>query len=328
MPPRKKNIKKSVKASPKKVKRITLYNKILKEFTAINNSLPLERKLSLAERRKYIREKLIPKYKGKSPHRVAKNLINTDIIRLVNKIPPKVGCDVNLLSPAIYANIGFFELNDFIEEVLPKCIYIRIDAKQFGKTKIFNTLNYNYATSGVRDIVEKAREYIEENRSKGNNYDISLTGVKKLKIGKANDGTPENYFLDFILVVNDEPQDDTTPVDFKVPTKKIKTVKSIRRIINERVKQLSLKKKRKKNARKTAMRNLKKISNLSKRQKTVVKRTTKDNIQREKNSLSSKSVKQLDNQLKKGLITPEQHRRFLNLIITEITKKYGKGGKI
>jgi hypothetical protein len=41
----------------------TTYNRILKEFTKLNNKLPEDRKLSIQERRKIIKEKILPRYK-------------------------------------------------------------------------------------------------------------------------------------------------------------------------------------------------------------------------------------------------------------------------
>lgn len=309
---------KSRKNIPKKG--ITLYNKILKEFTKVNNKLPLERQLSVEDRRKYIKEVILPKYKGKSPKRVAVKTINTEIVGIYDKIPPKIGCDVNLISPSVYADIGFFELDEYITNVLPTCIYIRIDAQQFGKTKIFNTLNYNYTKSGVKAIVDNVREAIDNDSS----IDFSLTGVKKLRKGKANDGTPENYFLDFVLTLDGQPQSSIDPVDYNVPKSDKKIVTSVRNVINDRIKKLELKKKRKKNARKTAIRNINKVKRLSKRQKSAVRPATKNKISKEKYSVSMTSLKQLDRAFKKGLLTPEQYQRFKD----EIINRLSKGGKI
>ena len=311
----KKNIKK---------KGITLYNKILKEFTKVNNKLPIERQLSIADRRKYIKEVLLPKYKGTSPHRLAVKTINTAIVDIFDSIPPQIGCDVNLLSPSVYADIGFFEIDDYILNVLPKCIYIRIDAQQYGKTKIFNTLNYNYTKSGVKVIVDNIREVVNNNSG----LDISVTGVKKLKKGKTNDGTPDNYFLDFILVINGEPKGDIDPIIFNVPASERKAVKSIRNVINERIRQLELKKKRKKNARKTAIRNLNKVKSLGIKQRLAKRQTTKDKLEKEKYSVSYKSLKQLDRAYSKGLFTPEQYDRLKGEIIYRMLQKKKKGGKI
>lgn len=311
----KKNIKK---------KGITLYNKILKEFTKVNNKLPIERQLSIADRRKYIKEVLLPKYKGTSPNRLAVKTINTAIFDILDSIPPQVGCDVNLLSPSVYADIGFFELDDYILNVLPKCIYIRIDAQQYGKTKIFNTLNYNYTKSGVKEIVDNIREVVNNNSG----LDISVTGVKKLKKGKTNDGTPDNYFLDFILVINGEPKGDIDPIIFNVPASERKAVTSVKNVINERIRQLELKKKRKKNARKTAIKNINKVKSLGIKQRLAKRQTTKDKLEKEKYSVSYKSLKQLDRAFSKGLFTPEQYDRLKGEIIFRMLQKKKKGGQI
>ena len=299
-----------------------LYNKILKEFTRVNNELPEERKLSLEERRKYIKDNLFPLYRGASASKVAVKKINKSILDLYDTIAPKEGCDVNYISPSIYADIAWFELDDYISTILPKCIYIRIDAEQFGKTKIFNTNNYSYSKSKVRAIVEKIRLFVKNSTA----IDVSLTGVKKLKPNKANDGTPENYFLDFILVINSKPSKSIEPVVFNVPKEEKKKITTVKNAILSRVKELKLKKKRRKNARKTAIKNIKSISDLDKREKKAKSPTYKKELAYKKIKEFNKALKQLELAFKRGNLTKEQYDKFFNEIQSKIFDAKKEGG--
>ena len=310
--------------SRKNIKRkpTTLYNKILKEFTKINNTLPEDRKLSISERRRYIRENIYPQYKGTAPSRVGIKAINGSIIQVLDTIIPKEGCDVNYISPSIVANVNWFELDDFIRDVLPKCIFIKIDAGEFGSTKIFNTLNYNYTKNGIKGIVDNIREFVN-NDSK---LDVSFTGEKKLRKGKTNDGTTENYYLDFVLVINSEPIRPIDPIVYKLPKEEKKKEKSVRNAILTRVKDLTLKRKRKKNARKSAIKNIYKLSEINKRQKRSKNTNFKNKLAEEKDRQYKSMQKQLDNAFKKGLLTQEQYDKFsANLLIKTLDNRRNGG---
>ena len=311
--------------TPRNTKRkgVTLYNKILKEFTKINNKLPEERKLSLKERRKYIKERIYPQYKGSPISRVGVRAIQVSIEQVLNTIPPKEACDVNYISPSVL-DVAWFELDDFITQVLPDCIYIRIDAGEYGATKIFNTRNYNYTKNGVKKIVDNIREVVNNNSG----VDMNFTGVKKLRNRKTNDGTPENYYIDFILTINSNPIKEIDPIIFNLPREEKKKVTRIKDVILTRVKELTLKKKRRKNARKTAIKNVTKLKNLNKRQKRSTNANTKKNISNEKERLYKSMQKQLDNALNKGLLTIDQYDKFSLELLTKTLDNKKNGGII
>lgn len=301
-------------------KGVRLYNKILKEFTRVNNSLPEDRKVSLADRRKYIKERVYPQFKGTDPTKVGVKAIRKEIDGVVSSIIPQEGCDPNVISPSVYADVMWFELDEFIRDVLPKCIYIRVDADNLGKTKIFNTLNYDYNLSGVRKIVDKIRDEVR------NSSDASFTGVKKLRPKKANDGTPENYFIDFVLVINSVPTKPITPISYTLSTTQKKQVTSVRNAILSRVKDLSNKKKRRKNARKTAIKNIGEIKKKNKRLKRAKSTDFKKKLayQRLKDYLKTK--KQLQSAFNKGNLTQEQFDKFnteVDNLIEQVKKEGG-----
>jgi hypothetical protein len=307
-----------------KTRGVSLYNKLLKQFTVINNKLPEDRKVSLVDRRKYIKEKIYPQFKGDSAKRVSKANINKSIEAVLNTIVPKEGCNVNYISPSITADVSWHELDDFIRDVLPSCIFIRIDAGTYGQTKIFNTLNYNYSKNGVKAIVDNIREFVNNESS----VDVSFTGNKKLRKGKTNDGTPENYYIDFIIVVNSEPIDEVEPVVFNLPKEEKKNVTSVKNAILARVKDLSNKKKRKKRARKTAVKNIQKIKSINVRQKRSVKPETKKKFALIKDAEYKKMRKQLDRDFNKGLLTDDQYKKFVQDLTVRIFDNRKNGGLI
>jgi hypothetical protein len=303
----------------------TLYNKILKEFTRINNSLPQDRKLSIDERRRYIKENIYPQFKGTNVNRVGIRKIETSIVEVLDRIVPKEGCDVNYISPSVTADIGWFELDDYIRDVLPKCIFIRIDANGFGNTKIFNTLNYNYVKSGVRQIVENIREFVDSNLEQGNSVEVSLTGVKKLRKGKANDGTPEHYYIDFILTLNSEPIKPLEPVIYNLPREKKKKATSVKNAILQRVKELNNKKKRRKNARRTAIKNIGEVRKINKKLTKAKSSEYKRKLALQKIKGFLKAEKQIESAYNKGNLTKEQFDKFIAELkkSIEIAKKQG-----
>jgi hypothetical protein len=315
VPQKKKNIK---------TRGVSLYNKILKEFTKVNNSLPEERKLSLSDRRKYIKEKIYPQFKGTAKTRVSVKDIRKEIVGVLDTIVPKEGCDVNFISPSIVANVGWFELDDFIRDVLPSCIYISIDAGDFGKTKIFNTLNYNYTKNGVKKIVDNIRDFV--NNDSG--VDVTFTGQKKLRKGKTNDGTPENYYIEFILVINSDPIKTIDPVLFNVPKSQKKQVTSVKNAILSRVKELGNKKKRRKRARRTAIKNISNVRKLAKRQVNAKTVEYKRKLAYKKIKEYNRAIKQIQSAFNKGNLTEDQYNRFTNEINQLIIQVKKEGGII
>jgi hypothetical protein len=296
-----------------------LYQKISKEFTRLNKSLPEDRRLSISERRKYISEKIYPQFKGTAPTKVGVKAIRKEIDAVVETIIPKDGCDVNTITPVAYTDIPWFELDETIRDVLPKCIYIRVDCDSIGKTKIFNTLNYDYNKSGLRNLLEKLREEVQ------NSSTASFQGVKKLRPNKTNDGTPENYFIDFILTLNNVPTKSIVPIDYTPTKQQKKTSVSVRNAIISRIKDLSNKKKRRIKARKNAIKNIGEIKKKNKRIQNAKSEDFKNKLsfQRIKDYLKAK--KQLQSAFNKGNLTKEQYDRFVAEVdrLIEIIKKQG-----
>ncbi len=313
---------------PNKKKGASVYNRILHEFTVINNALPEDRKISLAERRKLISESIYPEYNHVSPSRIPIKKVRGSIFDELDKIPPKELCDVNYIDPSILPNIDVFGLDEYIKTVMPDCIYVKATAGEFGETRIFNTRNYNYIRSGLREIIENIRKAMEDGMLPSS---IDWQGYKKLKKNKPNDGTPENYYIDFILNMDGTPIADATIVQF-IPEKSREVYNKKRKyqsVMLERIKGLNAKKRRRKRATKTYKKGIDQIRRIKRKLKFVKKPETESMYRLALVSEFNKSNASLDKDFKKGLMTPEQYKIRKNDIYELFLKESKRlGGEI
>jgi hypothetical protein len=201
------------KGKGKSLSGVSLYNKILKELTAINKVIPKDKKLTLQKRRQMVSEVLYPVYSNlPARERTLKN-IRRDIKDEIDRIPAEQTCHPLYFPDNLLTLIDYFTIDEFIRNYLPDCIDIRVNAGYLGVTKIFNTGKYGYYSSGVRDLVERIREELAKNESGVAFFE----GLKKVKPNKKHDLEPESYFIDFVLIINDEKQDDEEPIEYKLP---------------------------------------------------------------------------------------------------------------
>jgi hypothetical protein len=130
--------------------------------------------------------------------------------------------------------------------VLPECLDVRVNGGQYGVTKIFNTSNYSYYSDGVQKIIENIRKDIDN--SSGRAY---FSGIVKLKPRRKNNGEGQNYFVDYVLYMNDEPLSSDDGVDYSLPNREGKKVEKVKDFLVEKFKILEKeKKKRKRQAKK------------------------------------------------------------------------------
>jgi hypothetical protein len=229
------------------LKGIKLYNFLLKQLSEQNKKSKTKQKLSLAGKRKIVSEQLYPKFKGGLP--ISQKQIKKEVSGLIKGLAPKEICNPLYLSEAYLAFIEYYEIDNHIRTVLPDCLDVRVNAGYLGKTQIFNTNNYGYYSSGVRKIIENIRKELDENKSGM----AEFSGVVKLKPKRPNDGKAENYFVEFVLSINNKAEADNTPADFTLPKKEEKKVEKVREVLAERFnKLLKEKRKRKRAAKKEA----------------------------------------------------------------------------
>ena len=231
---------------PKVLKGIRLYNYLLKQLGEKNKKKSSVQQLSGASKRKIVSSVLYPKFKNNA--KVSVREVNGTINAIIGKLPPIEICNPLLLPQQYLTAVEYYEIDNHIKTFLPECLDIRVNAGVIGKTKIFNTRNYNYYTNGVQDLVEEIREYLTLDQS-GVAY---FYGVVKTKPKAANNGNPSNYFVDYILYINDTPQDKTTPAQYTLTKKEIKKQDNITGYFATRFKTLQTEKKRKARAAKKA----------------------------------------------------------------------------
>ena len=284
---------------------LALYQKIQKQFTKINNDLPENRKLSVQLRRKIISETLYPKFKKLPKSKIRLRDINTSIEGIVDLIPPSELCDPNFISPQLYATVAWYDIDEFIQNVMPDCIFVKVNAGEYGETKVFNTRNYEYNKSGVRDIIENVRPLAE------NTSALDFSGYQKLRSGKKNDGTPENYYIEFILNINAEPQGNTNVTKFALSKDDKPTQRKVRATIIEKINQLKSKKRKKVRARKTLAKNIelqKALGKIIEKKKSPAEKK-KWVVHYQKSY--EKLRKAMDRDFKAGLLTEAQYKAAL-----------------
>ena len=301
-------------------RKTTKYNLILKQFTKINNKLPEDRKLSIKERRRIIREEIMPQFKDVAKYKLRVKVIKASIIQSYEKLPPKEICDLNYIDTSEFAFVEWYALDETINDLVPNCVYVKVSAGSYGETNIFNTRNYEYGRSSVRSIVEAIRPYADDKSGK-----YVFSGYKKLRPRKKNDGTPENYYLDFVLFEVDKKGNSTAMADaesvkFDVPktreNRKKKT--KIKNIIEERIKKLKQKKDSKRRAKVTLEKNVKDFIKKSKSASRTKKPSPIRIVSRDKQFEKTSAL--LDKYLKDGKITQKQYDVALEKVLKEYEK--------
>jgi len=318
MPPKKKI------ASVKKT--ASLYNKIQKEFRLLNDKLPINYQLPLALRRKIISEDIYPNFKNRSKKEQGVRRLRQYIIELIDNIEPQPTCDVRDIPYSAIESIAWYDINEWITEVMPQCIYIQVNAGNFGITKIMNTMNYSYERSGVRLITDRIREYVENNSDSNASY----SGYKKVRPRKLDDGSQENYYIEFILSLDYVPQGDTEEAEFPRPTtkKEKKRKESIKDAIIDKINTYKTKKRKVKRANTTIKKNLESAKKLQRKIKSLKTETAKARTLTEIINQNRKSIKALIRDYKNGLITKEKYEKNRKLFdkALEINIKKRKKG--
>lgn len=319
---KKKNIKSTRNVSLKKngsnanaTRKPSKYNIILKQFTKLNDKLPEDRKLSIKERRKIIKEKLLPLYENVPTYKIRVKNVKGQIIKIYDKLPPKEICDINYLDTSEFALVEWYSLDETISELVPDCVYVKVTAGEYGSTKIFNTRNYEYGRKGVRDIVEAIRP--EARNSSGR---FVFSAYRKLRPNKRNNGDSENYYLDFVLFIvdnrgNEEPLGETEEIVFELPrTREVRKKRTkVKNVIEAKIKSLKSRKDSKRRAKKTLERNIKKLTQISGQ---VAKRPTL-NKEILKTKQFSKTASLLEKYYKEGKYTKLQYEKELEKILKQ-----------
>jgi hypothetical protein len=222
------------------LKGIRLYNALFKELGELNKKYPKKQQLSVSARRKLVSDVLYPKFKAEKS--IPQSKVNKELRAIVKGLPPIEICNPLYLSEAYLSFVEYYEIDNHIRRVLPECLDVRVNAGSLGMTKIFNTSNYSYYTDGVQKIIEAVRNELAENKS-GIAY---FNGIVKVKPKKKDNGDAENYFVDYVLYINDEPNANEDGKDYKLPKRASVKVEKVKDYLVEKFKELEKEKRARK----------------------------------------------------------------------------------
>ena len=271
-----------------KLKGIRLYNALLKELGVANRKADKTQRLSPKQRREIVSKQLYPKFKAAA--KVSKREINKDIKAIIKGLPPAEICNPLYLSEAYLSFVEFYEIDNHIRQVLPECLDVRVNAGQFGVTKIFNTANYSYYDTGVRDIIEKIRAEVKNDS--GYAY---FSGIVKVKPNKKDNGNGDNYFVDYVLYMNDVPVDSDESTDFRVSKKEEGKKEKVKDFLVEKFKILEKEKKKRKRQ--------------AKRKRDLAKKQSPEEQAKAVNEAIKKAIDSLRMLLKNKIISKDEFER-------------------
>ena len=225
----KKDKKKQKRVIVSKLKGAKLYWHIYRILGELDSKDKKTKNLTSAEKRKIVKEQLYPKFKdGVKTAKELKDAIKEILEARFNDDE----CNPLFIPTEDLIYIPFYEIDVYIKK-LPPCIDVIVNAGIYGVTEMFNTDTYNYYGNGVKDIVETLR--MEFGNDSPANY---FNGIVKLKEGKKNNGKSENYYVEYILYINDEPIDNDEPVEYKMSKKQEKKKNEVQEIIAAKIKKL------------------------------------------------------------------------------------------
>lgn len=271
------------------LKGIRLYNALLKELGELNKANPKTARLSARERRAIVTNELFPKFKDKA--KLTQAEVIKEVKRVVRGLPPAEICNPLYLNKSLLADIAWFDIDNHIKMVLPECLDIRVNGGSFGITKIFNTSSYKYNQKSVLEIVDNIRTEVDNTSGAA-----SFFGVIKVKPNRKDDGDGKNYFVDFVLFLDDQPQGDDTPTKYKLPSKAKKKKEAVSKVLGKKFKVLLREKAKKARIR----RKQQEIQRLKKPEEAKkLKKQTLQNL--EFLYLSGAISKEQYNEIKKGL---------------------------
>jgi hypothetical protein len=304
----------------KKNPKLAKYNYLLSEYSKLNKQLPEDRKLSSKEARTLVSKFIYPVYKDVPKYKIKKRDLRKRFESIIESIPPKQGCDPNLISPEVYRSIDAFALDEYLTQIIPNCVNVKVNAGELGETKIFNTRNYSYTRSGVRNIIEELRKYADEISS-----DIEWTGIQAIKPNKPNDGTPDNYYIEFVLVLNGEQVVEVQQTRYKPDGKRGKQkATKVTNVIRERISNLKAKKRKKKSLRSSVRKTATKIKGIKKRIQRTKTAKYKNKYVSEKTDILLKELGKLKKAYDKGIISKEDY----NKLKSKLQDEFEQGGEI
>jgi len=346
------NKKRVTKATRKKIARASrLYQKVRK--TVSKELEKLEKPLKGKELTAFIKEKIYPEYKGLSirdvkvadiRESVNRALTNTGVIRVGDFINP-LKIPITILSGIFWFDIDNFIDVDLTAETGGENLRFEVNAGEYGSTGIIELSQYTYEASGLNEIIENVRDYIQAEMP-DNESEPYWEGEAVVRPNMQDDGRPDSYFLQFTLYVGGvqipptQTFEEAQPLELAEET--LEERRTRRREIVKRRKELAKQKREK--ARKKAIRGRerptvkvapkkapeKEVKEVTEPKEPKFDKRRADNIQKaldRQERLLAESKSLFDS----GILTKKEFLAERNKIITQTTAaidKFKRGGKI
>jgi hypothetical protein len=200
--------KKVTQATRRKISRASkLYQKVRK--TVSKELEKQEKPLKGKDLTAFIKEKIYPEYKGLSSREVKIADIRLSVERALTGGSGviNIGDFVNPLSIPItlLSGVFWFDLDNFIDvdltaETGGKNLRFEVNAGEYGSTGIIDLSEYTYEGSGLNDIIESVRDYIQGEMPE-NESEPYWEGEVRVRPNRQDDGNPDSYFIQFTIFV-------------------------------------------------------------------------------------------------------------------------------
>lgn len=199
--------KRVTQATRRKISRASkLYQKVRK--TVSKELEKQEKPLKGKDLTAFIKEKIYPEYKGLSSREVKiadirdsvnRALTGSNIINIGDFINP-LSIPITLLSGVFWFDLDNFIDVDLTAETGGKNLRFEVNAGEYGSTGIIELSQYTYEGSGLRDIIESVRDYIQGEMPE-NESEPYWEGEVRVRPNMQDDGRPDSYFIQFTLFV-------------------------------------------------------------------------------------------------------------------------------
>lgn len=194
-------------ATRKKISRASkLYQKVRK--TVSKELEKQEKPLKGKELTAFIKEKIYPEYKGLSSREVKiadikesveRALTGSGVINIGDFFNP-LNIPITLLSGVFWFDLDNFIDVDLTAETGGSNLRLEVNAGEYGSTGIIELSEYTYEGSGLNEIIENVRDYIQ-GEMPDNESEPYWEGEVKVRPNMQDDGNPNSYFIQFTLYV-------------------------------------------------------------------------------------------------------------------------------
>lgn len=253
--------------------RLSLYHKVVK---ATLKELKQEGVVAdYASARKFSSTYVYGKFKGQPASKVKVADIRNyakEIIDQLNKAPKPIEfADPRMIGEQEVSGINWFDLDDYLSTEIKslyalaggKDLRIEVLAGDYGRSGEFNLSDYEYVSTGIRDIIERVRQDSPYVSSEPYPY---WEGYYGIRAGNKDDGNVDSYVLQIILVEGGQPVVAPQSVETLPPTEVIteeefkrRNAESQKRLAEEQERQKARKQAEKMRKRKEAARPTKKV---------------------------------------------------------------------